>query len=432
MIPALGRVWAIVAMTLLEATRRKVFTILILFAAALLSSSALLPAMGAEGRLRLIEVWSLRSATLFAAIVALFVSGASLPSDFETRRIFLLVTKPASKIAVFLGRYLGFALLLAIFLGVMGLLTVGFVHAVRLSAGPGFPPLAAYPRVEATGFHPRGGSLEIRPARTVTRVEYGRDNALVYRFEGLDRSDFDGPVRGHAKLIFEKPRSFRTSGNVRIAASLPAGGAHEQVVFMQQNEEASFSVPAEAVGADGILLLSLLCDDPGENMAGWDRSVAIYERSASFELNFLRGMGLVFLQSLLVLTLTFTASTYLSSPVSILLGILLYLVGMTHSYVLEGTRDIDRSLSELDERAGKGPARTPEDLPPWALVLSTWISKAVLAVVPDFERFDFSRWLLKDRRISWGEIATAGAFALPPAIVLLLAGMLVMRFRDFG
>ena len=42
---ALGRIWAIATMTLLEARRRKVFTILLLFGVALLSSVLFFPSV---------------------------------------------------------------------------------------------------------------------------------------------------------------------------------------------------------------------------------------------------------------------------------------------------------------------------------------------------------------------------------------------------
>ena len=54
---ALGRIWAIAQMTLLEARRRKVFTILLLFGVALLSSVLFFPSVDdMDSRLRLIEL----------------------------------------------------------------------------------------------------------------------------------------------------------------------------------------------------------------------------------------------------------------------------------------------------------------------------------------------------------------------------------------
>ena len=143
------RIWAVASMTLKEAVRRKVFAILILFAIALLSGALFFPSIPLEGRLRLMEVWSLRAATLFTAIVGLFLAGYSLPSDFEQKRIYLLVSKPVSKSAIFAGRFLGYVLLLAVFVLTLGAVTILFLRGVQAFSGPGLPPPVAYPRIVA-------------------------------------------------------------------------------------------------------------------------------------------------------------------------------------------------------------------------------------------------------------------------------------------
>ena len=410
---SLGRLWAIASMTLVEASRRKVFTILVLFAVALLSSVTFFPSVEMNARLRLMEAWSLRAATLFTAIVALFVSGFSLPSDFETRRIYLLVSKPVSKVTVFLGRFLGFLMLLAVFLGVMGIITIVFIRGVKLLAGPEFPPLAAYPRLAAD-----------RPA----------GSALIWRFRGLDRARFPDAANGDLRLVLGSPGdSFRTSGTVQVSILPPGRPPHLLApLFLQTNEEAAFSFPSSLIGDDGAIDVHVAPLDADGMILGWAGSTALYERSGSFELNFVKGLFLALLQSALVLAVTLMASTFLSAPVSILMGILLYVVGSIHGYVLEGTRDIDLSLKESHRHAGGGHSPS-EDIPQPILKASSAISKAVLAVVPDFARFDFSLWLLKDRAVSWRDLGNA---AFPHAAlqlaVLLALGMLVMVFKDFG
>ena len=430
---SLGRVWAIASMTLVEASRRKVFTILALFAAALLSSAAFFPAVEMNVRLRLMEAWSLRAATLFTAIVALFVSGFSLPGDFETRRIYLLVTKPVSKAAVFLGRFLGFAMLLAVFLGVMGAITITFIRGVSLLAGPGFPPLVAYPALTAREFDHHGGTRndqEDPPRVSVTRQ---RGGALFWRFRGLHPADFPGSVRGTVRLVLGSPTdAFRSSGTVEIAVLSPGREPHRQSLFLQTHEEGSFLLPPDLIGPEGTIEVRVTPADEDGGISGWADSVVLRSRSRSFEFNFAKGLVLVLLQSLLVLAVTLMASTFLSAPVSIMAGILLYIVGSLHGYVLEGTRDIDQSLAEFREHPG-GAHRTPENIPRPILEASAVISKAVLIVVPDFARFDFSAWLLKDRAVSWKDLAKA-AFPVTviQLVVLAALGMLVMRFKDFG
>jgi len=135
------------------------------------------------------------------------------------------------------------------------------------------------------------------------------------------------------------------------------------------------------------------------------------------------------LQSMIVLSITVMSSTFLSAPLSIILGILLYLFGSIYGYIVEGTRDIDASLVEI--RTGKEKAHTPEDIPVGLLWFSSKVSGLLLKVLPDFAPFDYSVWLLKDNAVSWRELAGATGKALPPILVLVALGTLLMAFKDF-
>jgi hypothetical protein len=425
------RTWAIARMTLIEASRRKVFTILVLFALALLSSTAFFPSVETAGRLRLMEVWALRAASLFTAIVALFISGSSLPGDFEQKRIYLLVTKPVSKSTIFLGKLLGLSLLLAIFVATMGAVTVVFIRGVQLLAGPGFPPVMAQERREADRFE------AVRPLSTdadeVDKKRYvsaGNRGALTWQFTGLRRADFGDRVVLETRLSVGSPTDrFRSSGNVLLDVT-SARGKHHAAQFLNTNEELDWSVPADLVGPDGTLDVAFTCGDGDGYIGAAKPGLGIYLKPMLFEFAFARGLVLLLLQAMTVLSLTLMASSFLSAPLSILLGILLYIVGSAYGYVKDGTRDIDQSLVEL--RSGKHKSSVPDEIPPWFLQFSSAVSKRVLAVVPDFDDFDFSKWLLKDRAVSGRDLAVAAGHAAMPILVLGALGMLVLSFKDFG
>ena len=422
-------IWAIARITLIEASRRKVFSILLLFGAALLSSTLFFPSVEIDARLRLIEVWALRASAIFTAIVGLFLAGFSLPQDFESKRIYLVVTKPVSKSFVFLGRYLGYVLLLAVFIGAMGTVTIVFLRTVKFFSGKKFPDLVAYPRVRPDGFEHPGGD-EITGGGGTGAVGFGPDSALVWTFRGLRRSNFPETARLQSRLLFgavDDP--YRSSGTVQIRVRNDAGMKHDLTLTLNTNEEREFPFPADLIGPDGSLTVEFRAADPDGKIAGALEWLMLYEKSMSFEFAFVRGLGLILLQSMIVLSITLMASTFLSAPLSILLGILLYLVGSIHSYVREGSRDIDQSLAEI--RTSKEQKRTPENLPPWVLRFSTTMSKGVLAMVPDFDHFDYSVWLLKDHAVSWRELARAAGKALPPILVLMVLGTVIMMFKDF-
>jgi hypothetical protein len=427
---SLGRIWAIAKMTLLEARRRKVFTILLLFAVALLSSVLFFPSVEVDARLRLIEVWALRASALFTAIVGLFLAGFSLPTDFEQKRIYMIVSKPVSKSSVFLGRYLGYVLLLALFIGTMGVITVVFLRTVKLCSGEKFPALVAYPRIQAATFGSPGGDQITSAAGAERAVKFGGDNALVWTYRGLRRSNFEETARVQSRLIFGAVEDkYRSSGNLKVRFVGAAGATHELKISMNTNEERDLPFPARLIGDDGTLVLEIHPADPDGIIAGAREWELLFEKSMPFELAFARGLTLILFQSMVVLSITLMSSTFLSAPLSILLGILLYIVGSIYGYVREGTREIDESLTEIQE--SKHRRRTPEDLPVGVLWISNNLSKAVLAVVPDFAHFDYSTWLLKDHAVSWREVAAAAGKALPPILVLVVLGTVMMAFKDF-
>lgn len=425
-----AQLWAIAAMTLLEARRRKVFAVLILFALALLSSVAFFPSVSPEARLRLMEIWALRASAVFTAIVALFLAGFSLPGDFEQKRIFLVVTKPVPKGLVFLGRFAGFALLLAIFAATLGAVTVAFLRAVSWTSGKDFPALVAYPRERPAAFgHERGVPHPDEPGRVAAAAE--EEAALVWTFRGLRRADFPEPLRVEARLTIGSPRDpYRSAGLLHVRARAASGRVEEVQIPANTHEERSFTLPADLLEPAGTLELAFRPADPDGMIAGDARSVVLYRRASSFELNFARGMILVLLQSLIVLSVTLAASTWVSAPVSILLGILVYLVGSAHGFIREATRDVEFTLRDAPGREGR--PRPDAGLPPWVMKASARVSRAVVALVPDFAHFDFARWLLKDHAVSGRDLAEAAGKAAPPILVLVILGTALLYFRDFG
>jgi ABC-type transport system involved in multi-copper enzyme maturation permease subunit len=424
-----GRVWALARLTLLEAVRRKIFLILIFFAAALVSATLFFPSVDAEGRLRLTQAWSLRAIGFFTAVVALFLAGFSLPSDFEQRRIYVLVSKPVSRPAVFLGRWLGYALLLALFIGLLALISTLFMRAVGLFGGKDSPPLAARPRLGASAFlHRNGAPLTERGEDLVAVAANG---GLAWRFEGLSRGDFDAAVRVSVRLMIGSPEDrYRSDGRIRIFARGLDGGQALPDQTWNTNEEREFDLPRQLVGQDGRLEILLEPGDPDGYIAASAGRLVLYGKSDLFELAYLQGMGLVLLQSLVVLSMTLAASTFCSAPLSILLGILIFFVGVVHGAVAEGVRDIDASL-KVQEETGRA-VGVGQDINPALARFSRIVSRPVLAVIPDFSHFDYSQWLLKDLTVSWKDLGRATGQAFPPVLALTALGLLVMRFKGFA
>jgi hypothetical protein len=430
----LGRLRAVAALTFLEAVRRKVFLIVLIVGAAIVSSAAFLPSVDPAGRLRLVEIWSVRTVTIFCSLGAVFLAGFSLPGDFEQRRVYTLVTKPIHKGTLFLGKFLGFLLLMAVFLVLMGFITLGYLRLLAAVSSE-FPEARVYPRHDAVRIE--GSRAEVGGPRRGTRT--GDSQPLEWTFENLPAGRFAGriPARGKIDLRRLPDMEFRLEADVRVTAVNPATREEwSQVVRFQTNrmtEFGEFDLPLRAVTDDGRLIVRLAPEEDALQIAAMTEDFSIRSEAVNFQVNFMKGLLLVLLQSSMVLLATLAASTFVSAPVSILLGICLFLAGSTWSFVTESLEDVDRRLKEVEEREhGDGHAHGTEEIPPWILRVSGTLSRVVLEAVPNFDAFNFADWLLTDTAISARDLGRALLSFAPRAAVLLLAGLLLISFRDFA
>jgi len=344
----LGRLWAVAGLTFLEAVRRKVFLIVIIVGAAIVSSAAFLPAVDPSGRLRLIEVWSVRTVTIFCSLGGIFLAGFSLPGDFEQRRIYTLVTKPIHKGTLFLGKFLGFVLLMAVFLLIMGTLTLVYLRIIAAATND-FPEARALPR-----YVPRelSGPLEDRE-RGGRGARSDQKQEIEWTFEGLPPGRFPErvPVTARVDLRHLPGMEFRLEANVAITAVNPKTfEKHEREVRFQTNRFTTFEIPGSTISDDGRLGIRMRPGEPDLQIAAWPDGLTISGLPVNFEVNFLKGMGLILLQSTLVVLATLAASTFVSAPVSILLGICLFLTWSSWSFVTESLEAVNRQLRDQARR----------------------------------------------------------------------------------
>lgn len=435
-----GHIWSIACLTLKEASRRRVFSVLIVAGTAMASATTFFGVIEMEVKLRLIELWSLRVMTFFSALVAIFFAGFSLPSDMEQKRIYTLVSKPVSKISIYLGKYVGFLLLIGLFLLIMGVITVSYIRAVQVFAGPAFPALKAEPRHFTTSILMEGPGVLRHPEKSLYRLDVvdpsmgPERQRLVWRFRGLKPVDFDEEAKCTIKLEIGEPGNYeRYTGYVQVRFIHPLSGKDHRVVpFVQSNVPQVLCFPRELVdGKDGVDVEIRRAED-----ATWvvlpEQGVILFERGASFEINFFKGLLFLFFQALVALTVTLAASTFVSAPVSILLGIFVILAGSIYGFVDEGRRDVESSLKQAAEaRAQKKTVHATDGVPEWVLKGSRLGTVLVLAAIPDFARFEFADYLLFDYAVSWSNLLEAFLYVGWRLMLILLLGAVAISFRDF-
>src|SRR6478609_5160558 len=120
------RVWAIARLCVKESIRRRVIIAPAIYIVILLFSSWYVPT-GVQQPGKLFFSYVLGWTTLLILLIALLVSAFSLPSDFKTKTIYTIVTKPVRAGDIVLGRILGFTIVGTVLLEIMALCSAGFV-----------------------------------------------------------------------------------------------------------------------------------------------------------------------------------------------------------------------------------------------------------------------------------------------------------------
>lgn len=126
------RIYALTRLTLLEAIRRKALLVFVVFAMLLmvagwyLSDANERPEL--QARVYVTFLFTAISWLILPAII--FLSCWALPEDIRIRSLHTVVTKPARRIEIVIGRMLGMSVVALVFLGIMG--GIGFFWINRL------------------------------------------------------------------------------------------------------------------------------------------------------------------------------------------------------------------------------------------------------------------------------------------------------------
>lgn len=132
---------AIALNTFKETIRDRVLAVIVLFALLMIVGSLWLGSisLGEEGRV--MKDFGLVSVTFFGLVVAAFIAAGLIHKEVEKRTVFVLFSKPVSRAAFIVGKFLGLAITMAAVIEGMGLFL--FVVAWVIDGSPTWMLLAA-------------------------------------------------------------------------------------------------------------------------------------------------------------------------------------------------------------------------------------------------------------------------------------------------
>jgi len=109
---SLARVWAIATNTFVEATRQKVFLIVLLVCVFILASSRFFTQFGFQDQLKMIKDIGLGVIAFGGMVIAIILTAQLLASEVENRTIYTILSKPVWRLEFILGKFVGMVLLM--------------------------------------------------------------------------------------------------------------------------------------------------------------------------------------------------------------------------------------------------------------------------------------------------------------------------------
>ena len=480
------RILALSTLTFREAIRRKLmpvaglFVVLIMFAGWFLADTSTMERPELQAKVYVSFVLTAISWLVIPAVLLLACWG--IPDDIKARSLHTVVTKPARKNEILLGRILGFSAvgtLLLAFMGVIGYIWIEReVDADLKCRVPVYGQLGFKDRMDADadeGINTGDiwmfrsyieGATKSRAIWQFTDLDTGRiEDKLVFetRFEAFRTHKGKIGEGLHAELTFVNPatgKEFRHPQSITISEYRegenlieidrkytyidPESNESEQVDFVDDVIAESFTVQEEDGGestfANGLTVV-VRCMDPGQyiGMARPDLFVSLPPRP--FASGFFKSLLGTWLMLVLVVVLGVTASTFVKGPIATFLTFSSIIVGL--SFREFATRVVDEEVSgsgtvesairiwtqvnpttPLGEGAATGTAKLVDPI----FNNGLWL---VLKFIPDFRPFQLAVYPANGFDVPFAT-GLLPAFAVVAAFLLpcLIIGYISLSLRE--
>jgi len=208
------RVWAISLLTIKEAVRRKIFYVFVLFAALFMFADWFLSFENQQTDFQ-VEVYVTFVLTVIPFLtipIVLLVSCWGIPEDIRLRSLHTVVTKPARRLEIVVGRILGFTCVSTILLLFMGV--IGFIWIQRtLPSDAREAMVCRVPIYGSLGFLDSSGIQTDKGVNVGNVWDYrsyiaGATKArAIWTFENIDQR----MLEGDSLLIESRFEAFRTT-----------------------------------------------------------------------------------------------------------------------------------------------------------------------------------------------------------------------------
>jgi len=419
----------------------------------------LLPVMGfsatgdgtLKGRLQTFVSYGLSLTSILLCLLTIIISIYSVTSDIEQRQIYTVITKPIRRFQFLLGKLLGVVILDVILLGLFS----AIIYTITIYT-PQFFNASETERIQANNEF-----FTARAALTVPEVDVSQDVENIYKKlevsnelpDNVPRDEIIAELTKQQQLVkraaavgyellweFDnvKPRDPNERLFIRFKYDVPVTPPDSQVyglwtvgdyrqikygmkpdilpyIFERKDPVRKFceiEVPADAVAKDGYLAVGFF-NVPLNNTAVIfpPDGIEVLYKADTFTGNFVRAVLLILLRLIFLACLGILTSTFLSFPVAILLCLVLFSTASVSGFVIESFNFLSKNLSGA----------------------YSYTIKPVISVLPQFDKFNPTKFLVPARLLSWSLLARCAAVMVCiKAFLLLVLALVIFSYREIA
>lgn len=342
------RIFALAQLTFREAIRRKalmvfvVFAILFMFAGWFLSSSNLAP----EFQVKIYVSFVLRVISWLVLPVVLLLACWGIPEDIRLRSMHTVVTKPARRLELVIGRMLGYSFVGLVVLGVMSLVGWGWINRQLPDSAKSQLICRQYLEGKLTFLDREGNASEkginVGDIRLFHSFIEGATKArAIWTFNHVDAGVLDSEgnlslenrfqaFRSHKgdmrRSIYFQYTFFNPETNVRIPYQLKTvdegRGRTDKINRTLLNvgetgaDAKKYDLIDDLVTKDGQLTVEVACVDPGQYLGMARPDLFIRTADLPFAIGYFKAVACIGLMVLLVIFMSVSVSTFVKGPVA--------------------------------------------------------------------------------------------------------------------
>ncbi len=453
----MSRIWAVAVNTIRQALRMKIALIFMLLLL------VLLPVLGLtatgdgtlKGRLQTFVSYGLSLTSLLLSLLTIIVATFTITSDLEHRQIYTVATKPIRRYQFILGKLLGVIVLniglVTLFAGIVYAF-VAFLpdfydvspatleeindefYTARASLAPPLPEvreevMALYNQLEKSGqlreaypTLPRDAILrELTLRKMLEKRAAGVGEGLVWEFENIRPLDPNQSLFIRFKYdVASEPAGGQIYGRWQIGdlRQVRYGMDFQTPIWPEDRADPvrtfrEIEVPARVIADDGYLAVGFLNVPLNSTTVIFplEDGLELLYKADTFTGNFIRGVLLILFRLIFLACLGVLAASFLSFPVAILLCLVVFLTGTVSGFVLESFDQLSASVGQV----------------------YSYTIGALVRLLPRFDRYNPTTFLIPGRLIAWSLIAQVAFFMICiKAALLLVLALIIFSVRELA